>query len=97
MAGLSICSYNSHGSGVGRFECITKLFDNHDMVLVQEHCLRESELRKFHDNINHINVSASSGMNHNILLSGRPYGGGGLSIMQVYLYKLLVNECVVLD
>jgi len=69
MSGLSICSYNSHGSGVVRFEFITKLFDNHDIVLVQKHWLRESELHKFHDNMNFINVCGSFGMNDNILLS----------------------------
>ena len=51
MAGLSICFDNFHASDVGRFEFITKLFDNHDIVLVQEHWLREIELHKFHDNI----------------------------------------------
>jgi exonuclease III len=92
MAGLSICSYNSHGSGVGRFEFITKLFDNHDIVLVQEHWLRESELHKFHDNINLINVCGSSGMDDNILLSGRPYGGTAILWRRSLNYAILPLE-----
>ena len=75
MAGLRICTYNSHGLGTGRLEYIKTLFENHDIVLVQEHWLYESELHTFCDNISNINYHGTSGMLEHVVLSGRPYGG----------------------
>jgi len=77
-----------------RFEFITKLFDNHDTVLVREHWLRESELHKFHDNVNYTNVCGSSGMNDNILLSGRPYRGTAILWRRYLNYAILALEII---
>ena len=75
MAALSIASYNSHGHGVGRFEYLNSILNNHDIVLVQEHWLLQDQLVMFENRINGINVHGISGMNNDTLVEGRPYGG----------------------
>jgi len=75
MAGLRICTYNSHGSGASRLEYVKYLCCHHDLVFIQEHWLRNCEIHKYVDYIDYIDVHGSSSMADNELLVGRPHGG----------------------
>ena len=77
-AKLSLVSYNSQGSGPGKFEYIAKLLDKHDFVLIQEHWLMESQFVLYNQNINNCNYHCVSAIESNKLLSGRPFGGCGI-------------------
>ena len=74
MAGLRICTYNSHGSSPSRLEYIKHLCINHEFVFIQEHWLRNLEIHKFVYYIDCVNVHASSSMTDSELLIGRQHG-----------------------
>ena len=52
---LPICSFNSHGSGPGRLEYLSKLYKKSDLILVQEHWLAENQFGKFKEKLNSCN------------------------------------------
>lgn len=73
---LSIVTYNSHGSGTGRLEYITKLMQQHDIVLIQEHWLLSCELNKYAERLAPVAacIHGISAMPDDELV-GRPHGG----------------------
>ena len=72
---LSICSYNSQGSGTGRFEYLNELMTKVDVVLVQEHWLAENQFSLFRKNLHNVNVHSVTPMSLSKNNCGRPYGG----------------------
>ena len=77
MAGsLTVITYNSHGSGVGRLEYIKKLLSKSDFVFLQEHWLQECQFQSFFSKLPQIQYHCVSGINSTDLShSGRPHGG----------------------
>ena len=72
---LSICSYNSQGSGTGRFEYLNELMTKVDVVLVQQHWLAKNQFSLFRKNLHNVNVHSVTPMSLNKNNCGRPYGG----------------------
>ena len=70
-----LCSYNSHGHGVGRIEFINELFKTNDIVCIQEHWLFSDEISSLERSVPGSMVYGSSGMTEDRLVAGRPYGG----------------------
>jgi exonuclease III len=52
-----------------------RLMENCDIMLVQEHWLLDCDVGEFTKFINDVNVHGISGMDNNVLLTGRPFGG----------------------
>ena len=75
---LNIASYNSTGLGVGQMDYINSILDSNqiDILLLQEIWLLQNDiipkLSKIHDNYY---CSGVSGIDQDVLLHGRPYGG----------------------
>ena len=77
---LKICSYNSHGLGVGRIEYIKRLVDNCHILLLQEHWLFADQFESFSIKFPGSLLHAVSGMNNDELIDGRR-GYGGCAIL----------------
>ena len=76
---LSICSYNMFGYRNG-LSMIDELCNNHNIIAIQEHWLREEELVKLSRLHSDFNSWGASGMNSTLsitILKGRPFGGVG--------------------
>ena len=74
---FKIVSYNckhfkDHGP---KFDFINELFASCDILMLQEHCLYESEFMKLCKIGNGSGVEAVSAMDESIIRVGRPYGG----------------------
>jgi exonuclease III len=82
---LSICSYNSNGSGNGRIAYIKNLVQLYDFVLIQEHWLLTNQLDIYERHIHGCMSHSISGVDDTCLLYGRPYGGCSI------LWKHTVN------
>ena len=74
MAHLKLCSYNVHGVNDSKWPFLTRLTGDHDIVLIQEHWLRDCEFHKFGDHLHDVSYSCVSPMKDGIFF-GRPYGG----------------------
>ena len=73
---LNVCSYNSHGLGVGRAPyIIQELINEYQFVMLQEHWLFNEQLGQLQDDFSNINIHGVSGMDPEVPLMGRPYGG----------------------
>ena len=55
----------SQGSGPGRFEYISKLINENDFVLIQEHWLMECQFYLYSKHVNDINAHCVSAMPSN--------------------------------
>ena len=77
--GMKICSYNMHGLMNGH-PMLKVLFDTHDIILVQEHWLQDSELHKINTINPNFDCFSLSSMTQKLsagILIDRPFGGGG--------------------
>ena len=73
---LTVTTYNSHGSGVGRQEHIIKLLNKSDFVFLQEHWLQDCQFQPFFNKLPQIQYHCVSGIDStNLSHSGRPHGG----------------------
>ena len=72
---LKLCSYNSQGLGVGRVEYMSDLLNECDILLIQEHWLLTEQISTFMNRFRNVTAHVVSGMESNVLLSGRPFGG----------------------
>ena len=88
---LSIVSYNSQGSGLGRTEYINKLLVKHDFIFIQEHWLYESQFNSYQSKLNHSCCHIVSGMSGKKITCGRPYGGCAI----IWKNSLAYNVCKV--
>ena len=71
---LQLCSYNSHGSSFDRLLYIQEIFDDCDILLIQEHWLHKGNLDIYKSVLKHCEIHGTSGMNQNEVLIGRPFG-----------------------
>jgi exonuclease III len=74
---FTITSFNcKHFKASGpKFDFINEIFDTCDIIMLQEHCLYESEFYKIAMIGNGSGVEAVSSMCENVQRLGRPYGG----------------------
>ena len=68
---LTLCSYNSQGSGVGRFDFINILLTRAGIVMIQEHWLADNLFNLYNKHLNGIQCHCASPK----VISGRPFGG----------------------
>ena len=72
---LSIGTLNTHGSADDRVAYIKEVMIHCDFLLVQEHWLHNKQLACLQSKLGNVRIHGVSGMDSNMLLSGRPYGG----------------------
>ena len=72
---LRICSYNVCGFNTVKSVYINKLLETHDILLLQEHWLYDSQSHLLHDHIPGVSYYSVSGMTESRVVSGRRYGG----------------------
>ena len=84
---VSLCTYNSQGSGCGRFEYINKLLINSDIVLVQEHCLAENQFYLFNKHLNNVNFHSITPMESGEIINGRQFAGCAI----IWKYSLIAS------
>ena len=75
---LKLFSYNSHESSLDRLVYIQEIFDDCDILLIQEYWLHKVNLDIYKSAIKDCGVYDTSGMNQNQLFVGRPFGGTAL-------------------
>ena len=99
---LKLCSYNSQGHGTGRMDYIKQVCQANDFVLLQEHWYHNSQASVFETEIEHISSHFTSGMESDVLLEERPYGGCAVlwsnsGTTEVHPVPLALIEFVVLQ
>lgn len=72
---LKVCTYNCKHFRDIKLPFVEKLFNSCTFLLLQEHCLFSSQFEQFSKVCDHVCYSASSAMDENELLIGRPHGG----------------------
>ena len=72
---LSVCSYNSQGSGAGRFEYLNELINKVDVILIQEHWLAENQFSLFSKNLHNVNFHSVTPMPLSKANCGQPFAG----------------------
>ena len=72
---LRVCTFNCKGHGCDRIDYVRTLFEQCDVMFIQEHWLLNCNIHSFADMIGNVNIYGTSGMNENELIIGRPYGG----------------------
>ncbi len=70
---LSIGSLNLHGHAADRLSYVEKVMDTHDILMIQEYWLHDSQIDKLQSN--NVCVHGISGMDSDKLLTKRPFGG----------------------
>ena len=68
---LTVCSYNSHGLGVGRLAYIQELVDKYQFDMIQEHWLYNEQMGQLQNEFNDIGIHGVSGMDSDVPLLGR--------------------------
>lgn len=74
-SGITLTSYNMKGHGQDRIAYIKSLLNVSDIVIVQEHWYLNSQLQDFQNNFDDAKIILKSGMDDDVLLVGRPFGG----------------------
>ena len=72
---LKVISFNCQGFKTRNFDYILKLFNNNDILLLQEHWLYDFEFSNFKKVLGRCNYFAKSNMKSDKISNGRPYGG----------------------
>jgi len=72
---LRIGTYNIHGFNENKSDYLQTIINNHDIILLQEHWLFNSQSHLFQDQLSGISSYSVSGMNETILKYGRGFGG----------------------
>ena len=70
-----MCSYNSHGLCAERAPYIQELINEYEFVMLQEHWLFNKQLGQLQNDFLNIIIYGVSGVNPEVALMGRPYGG----------------------
>ena len=65
---LGVSTYNCHHFKESKIPCINKLFEQSDFLLIQEHCLYESQQGKLCTIQSNICFVGTSAMNENVAL-----------------------------
>jgi hypothetical protein len=72
---LIVASWNSMGHSENLIEYMSKLVKEVDILFIQEHWHYEYNIASMVNSMDNTQVYGTSGMNYNVLLGGRPYGG----------------------
>jgi len=72
---IRLCTYTIHGFNDTKVDYIQHIVNTHDIILLQEHWLFESQCHIIQDKITDISSHCISGMNDECLKAGRGYGG----------------------
>ena len=72
---VKLCSFNCKGFNVSKIKHITELLSVCDILMLQETWLLKSQIGSLNQYFTQHNACGVSGMNENVLLIGRPYGG----------------------
>ena len=77
---IRVASFNCQGFKPRNYDFIKNVLSNFSIIFIQEHWLFNFEFNKFLDILPNFSYHATSSMNENCHLSGRPYGGTGILI-----------------
>ena len=93
---LNIVSFNcKHYVNEGpKFEFINSLVADHNVILLQEHWLFDSQLAKLSKIGNGFCIEAKSSMNENVCRAGRPFGGCAVLWNPLMDCKVTVVKCI---
>ena len=104
---LKFASFNCKGLKYRNYMYINKLYNDHDIIFLQEHWLFPSEFKKINNIIPEADFHFVSAMNDEDLLSGRPYGGVGVIFKKSkkFIFRPIVTqskricalECIIND
>lgn len=77
---LRIMSYNCRGHSPQRLDYIDRLMKACDILLIQEHWYFHKDMDAIPAHLGNVYFTGVSGMDHNELLIGRPYGGCAICV-----------------
>lgn len=72
---LKLCSFNCRGFSVSKVKHLTELLLHCDILMLQETWLYESQIGRINQYFPNFNTLGISGMNENVIIYGRRYGG----------------------
>ena len=75
MDDIKLCSYNCKGFSISKIKHIAELLSNSDILLLQETWSLKSQIGTINQYFSEFNTCGISGMNENVLIQGRRYGG----------------------
>ncbi len=64
-----------------------------DILLIEENWCHETDINRIVDNMDNVQITGVSGMDSNVLLSGRPYGGCAFLFKSNMRYKVTPINC----
>ena len=88
MLQLSFSNFNCKGFKYRNFEYISELYKSSDVMLLQEHWLRNFEFKEFNNVLDDCSFVAKSPMLDSEVILGRPYSGVAI------LWKSYLNAYV---
>ena len=72
---IKLCSYNCKGFSISKIKHIEELLSKSDILFLQETWLLKSQIGTINQYFSEFNTCGISGMNENVLIQGRRYGG----------------------
>ena len=75
MDNIKLCSYNCKGFSISKIKHIEELLSKSDILFLQETWLLKSQIGTINQYFSEFNTCGISGMNENVLIQGRRYGG----------------------
>ena len=85
---LKICTYNCKGFNISKVKHFKHLLSECDILLVQETWALKDQVGRLNRHFDDYNTYGVSGINEDVLLKGRPYGGVS------FLYKKSISPYV---
>jgi len=85
---IKLCSFNCRGFNISKVKHITEILSKCDILLLQETWLLKSQVGTLNKYFPSFNTYGISGINENVLLQGRRYGGCS------FLFKKSISSCI---
>ena len=85
---LKICTYNCKGFNISKVKHFKHLLSECDILLVQETWALKDQVGRLNRHFDDYNTYGVSGINEDVILKGRPYGGVS------FLYKKSISPYV---
>ena len=89
MDDIKLCSYNCKGFSISKIKHIAELLSNSAILLLQETWLLKSQIGTINQYFSEFNTCGISGINENVLIQGRRYGGGGGGVF-IFIQEILI-------
>ena len=89
--GLKMCTFNCKGFNISKIKHFKHLLKECDILLVQETWALKDQVGRLNRHFNDYNTCGISGINDEVLLKGRPYGG--VSFLVVFSFFEKTTYC----